>query len=159
MPCSCPSFQWKLMAYLPTGLTSVGRAAALNIGRAPATGLIGSPACRPSFSRSSLHRAQGQASRRNGKLYTLRWPSFHSMSTPVPVVTLTLTDLGSATRSIKLPPLVSHAKKPGEELADSHSTRFPPPGFSHHLRRLRRYYTFRRYCLPLDGTHRRSSSS
>src|SRR5664279_762331 len=88
------------MPYLPTGSTSVGRASALNIGNAPATGFKGSPGWRPSLSRSSSHSAHGQASRRNTKLYALRWPSFHSMSIPVPAVLLTLTDLGSATSSM-----------------------------------------------------------
>src|SRR5450755_1797715 len=88
------------MPYLPTGSTSVGRASALNIGSAPAMGFRGSPGWRPSLSRSSWQSAQGQASRRKTKLNALRWPSFHSMSMPVPAVLLTLTDLGSATSSI-----------------------------------------------------------
>ena len=37
------------MAYLPTGSTSVGRAAALNMGNCPAMGLSGSPGWRPSL--------------------------------------------------------------------------------------------------------------
>src|SRR5271165_5166339 len=85
MPCWWPSFQVNRMPYFPTGSTSVGRARALKIGSVPATGLSGSPGSRPSFPRSSSHSAQGQASRRKTKLYELRWPSFHSMSMPVPV--------------------------------------------------------------------------
>src|SRR5271165_2429522 len=100
MPCRWPSFQVKRMAYLPTGSTSVGFARALNMGNWPAIGLIGSPGWRPSFPRSSLHSAHGHALRRNGKVYELRWPSFHSISMPVPEVTFTLTDFGSAVGNI-----------------------------------------------------------
>src|SRR5271157_4645631 len=102
MPCWWPSFQVNRIPYLPTGSTSVGRARALKIGSVPATGFSGSPGWRPSLSRSSWHNAQGQASRKKTKVYELRWPSFHSMSIPLPVVLLTLTDLGSATASIVL---------------------------------------------------------
>jgi len=56
------------MAYLPTPSADTGRAAALNIGNAPGGSLGDSPGGRPDFSRSSLHIAQGQASRRNWKL-------------------------------------------------------------------------------------------
>src|SRR5581483_3886187 len=96
MPCSCPSFQVKRMAYLPTPAASTGLGAGLNTGSVPGLGLTGSPGWRPCWARSSSQRAQGHASRKYGKVYELRWPSFHSMSMPVPAVKFTCTDRGSA---------------------------------------------------------------
>jgi len=63
MPLLWPSFQWKLIAYLPTGATSSGRTGSLYIGRAPGLDFGGSPILRPEASRSSLQVAHGQASR------------------------------------------------------------------------------------------------
>src|SRR5262249_20742208 len=83
------------MAYLPTGVTSVGRAFSLYMGRVPGFGFGAAPILRPVFSRSSLHVAQGQASRSHGNVYALRWPSFQSISMPVPAVLFTRTALGS----------------------------------------------------------------
>src|SRR3954462_54079 len=95
------------MAYFPAGCTSVGRIASRNIGSAPGGAAGATPVLRPDFSRSSLHSAQGQASRRNWKLKWLRCPSFQGMSTPVPPLLSTWTDFGSATPPIEA---VSHAR-------------------------------------------------
>src|SRR4051812_14337117 len=111
MPCWCPSFQTKVMAYFPAGCTSVGRIASRNIGNAPGWAAGETPGLRPDFPRSPLHKAQGQASRRNWRVKWLRWPSIRVMSPPVPPLLSTWTDFGSATPPIKA---VSHAR--GAEL-------------------------------------------
>lgn len=96
---SCPSFHLKRIAYFPIGSTAVGLAAGLNMGKVPGASLGASPGWRPDFSRSSLHNAQGHASRRKAKVYFDWCASFHSISTPVPSVTCTFTDLGSKRRA------------------------------------------------------------
>src|SRR5579859_7433268 len=97
MPLAWPSFQAMFKAYLPTGFTSFGLAGSLYIGNSVADCLAGSPGLRWWVLRSSVQVAQGQASRSHWKAKWVRWPSSHSMSIPVPVVTLTLTDLGLMT--------------------------------------------------------------
>src|SRR5437868_210580 len=94
MPVWCPSFQLNEMAYLPTGVTSLGRMGSLYMGSAAAFFLGASPIAAPVFSRSSSHVAQGQASRRYWKEYALLWPSSQSISMPVPVVFSTRTAVG-----------------------------------------------------------------
>ena len=84
------------MAYLPTASAESGFIAGLNMGSTLGAASGDSPGARPVLPRSSSHRAQGQASRRNRNEWCDRCPSFHSMSTPVPVVRFTLTDFGSA---------------------------------------------------------------
>src|SRR6266571_2976884 len=93
MPLAWPSFQAMFSAYLPTGFTSLGLAGSLYMGNNEADGLADSPGLRWWVLRSSVHVAQGQASRSHWKAKWVRWPSSLSMSIPVPVVTLTLTDL------------------------------------------------------------------
>src|SRR5437667_11798528 len=96
MPSSWPSFHLNFRAYLPTGSAETGFAVGLNMGNSPDFGCGGAPGSRPVLLRSSSHRAQGQASRRKGNVYWERCPSLHSISTPIPEVRWTLTDLGSA---------------------------------------------------------------
>src|SRR5579859_4986320 len=84
------------MAYLPTPSAANGFTAALYIGNSPGFATGGCPGSRCDLVRSSSHKAQGQASRRKGKEYFERCPSFHSISTPVPSFRCTFTALGSA---------------------------------------------------------------
>jgi hypothetical protein len=95
IPLLWPSFQWKLIAYFPTGSTSSGRAGSLYMGSAPGFAFAGWPIFLPEPSRSSLHVAQGHASRSQVKEYWLWCPSFHSISMPFPVLFCTFTDFGS----------------------------------------------------------------
>src|SRR6266851_704393 len=66
------------------------------MGNSPGLVCGGSPGWRSVLLRSSSHSAHGQASRRKGNGYREKCLSFHSISTPVPAVKCTLTDLGSA---------------------------------------------------------------
>src|SRR5512143_431203 len=96
------------------------------MGSAPGASFSGSPGLRPDFPRSSSQSAHGQASRRNLNVYVDRWPSFHSISSPAPVVTCTFTDFGSfASRGVgstMAMESVSHARFAGERCRETKTT-------------------------------------
>jgi len=81
-------------AYLPTGVTSTGRAGASYIIKSACVFGFATPGLRPLFSRSSWQVAQGHALRSHTKFHALWCPSFHSISMPVPSVFITRTFFG-----------------------------------------------------------------